>query len=464
MMKTSLDKFFNPESVAVVGASGTPGKLGYIAIENLKILGYTGKIYPINPKANEILGFKAYPNVKDIPGPVDVGLVLVPAEIAVVVIRDFAEKGIKHAVIVAGGFSEVDIKGAEMQKEILEISRKVGMRIIGPNTTGILSMVDRFSTTFQTGIEFRPGPAAFIAQTGNFASITLKWILSKEQFGISRVIGLGNKIDVDDADALEYLETDVKTKVIAMYIEGIKNGRRLIEVGKRVTKKKPVLALKSGRTSAGSKAAHSHTASLAANDTIVDAAFKQAGIIRVDNYMDLVQLTKAFVFQQPPKGNNVGVISPSGGLGVITADACERSGLKIATLTEDTLNKFRKASPPFINVGNPYDIWPSVSQIGMDAAYKVAIDAVFEDPNVDAIIAGTMVTKGWVEFKDNSFFAAASRRHPEKPIVAFATSEWQLVNELQEDLEKQGIPTYTSPEMAARALTTMYRYSCIKSS
>jgi acyl-CoA synthetase (NDP forming) len=180
--------------------------------------------------------------------------------------------------------------------------------------------------------------------------------------------------------------------------------------------------------------------------------------------MDLVQLTKAFVFQQPPKGNNIGVISPSGGLGVITADACERSGLKIATLTEDTLNKFRKASPPFINVGNPYDIWPSVSQIGMDEAYKVAIDSMFEDPNVDAIVAGTMVTRGWIEFKDNSFFAEASRRHPEKPIVAFATSEWELVNELQEDLEKQRIPTYTSPEMAAKALSTMYKYSCIKSS
>jgi acetyl coenzyme A synthetase (ADP forming)-like protein len=461
-MKTSLDTFFSPKSVAVVGASKTPGKLGYIAIENLLKIGYQGKIYPVNPKVDEVLGLKAYPNVKDIPGPVDVGLVLVPAEAAVSVIKDFAEKGIKHAVIVAGGFGEVDEKGAKMQREILDVAGKSGMRIIGPNTTGLISTPSRFSTTFQAGVDLRPGPAAYIAQTGNFASITFKWILSKEHFGISRVIGLGNKCDVDDADALEYLESDPETKVIAMYIEGLKDGRKFVEVAKRVVKKKPVLALKSGRTSAGSKAAHSHTASLAANDVIVDAALKQAGVIRVKNYMDLINLTKAFVYQQPPRGNRVGIITPSGGLGVITADACESSGLEVARLTDETLNKFKKASPPFIDVGNPYDIWPSVSFVGMDEAYKVGIDSMFEDKNVEAIIAGFMVTKGFTELKDNSFIASASRRHPEKPIIVFATSEWEMVDKMQADLEKQGVPVYISPEMAAEALATLYRYSRIR--
>jgi acetyl coenzyme A synthetase (ADP forming)-like protein len=463
-MKTSLDTFFSPKSVAVVGASKTPGKLGYIAIENLLKIGYQGKIYPVNPKVDEVLGLKAYPNVKDIPGPVDVGLVLVPAEATVSVIKDFAEKGIKHAVIVAGGFGEVDENGAKMQREILDVAGKSGMRIIGPNTTGLISTPSRFSTTFQAGVDLRPGPAAYIAQTGNFASITFKWILSKEHFGISRVIGLGNKCDVDDADALEYLESDPETKVIAMYIEGLKDGRKFVEVARRVVKKKPVLALKSGRTSAGSKAAHSHTASLAANDVIVDAALKQAGVIRVKNYMDLINLTKAFVYQQPPRGNRVGIITPSGGLGVITADACESSGLEVARLTDETLNKFKKASPPFIDVGNPYDIWPSVSFVGMDEAYKVAINSMFEDKNVDAIIGGFMVTKGFTELKDNSFIAAASRRHPEKPIIVFATSEWEMVDKMQADLEKQGVPVYISPEMAAEALATLYRYSRIRAS
>lgn len=463
-MKTSLDTFFDPKSVAVIGASNTPGKLGYIAIENLMKIGYPGKIYPVNPRVSEVLGLKAYPNVKDIPGPVDVGLVLVPAEVAIGVIADLAEKGVKHAVVVAGGFGEVDEKGASRQQQMVEIARKAGMRIIGPNTTGIISSPARFSTTFQAGVELRPGPAAYISQTGNFASITFKWILTKEHFGISRVIGLGNKCDVDDADALEYLERDPETKVIAMYIEGIKNGRRLIEVARRVAKKKPILALKSGRTSAGSRAAHSHTASLAADDTIVDAAFKQAGIIRVRNYMDLVNYTKAFVYQQPPRGNRVGVITPSGGLGVITADACEISGLQVARLSEETLEKFRKASPPFIEVGNPYDIWPSVSLLGMDEAYRIAVESMFEDKNVDAIVAGFMVTKGFTELKDSSFISAASRKHPEKPIVVFATSEWEMVDRMQADLENQSVPVYTSPETAVEALATMYRYSIIRAS
>jgi len=463
-MKTPLDTFFDPKSVAVIGASNTPGKLGYIAIENLMKIGYAGKIYPVNPKVGEVLGLKAYPNVRDIPGPVDVGLVLVPAETAIGVIADLADKGVKHAVVVAGGFGEVDEKGASRQQQMVDIARKVGMRIIGPNTTGIVSSPARFSTTFQAGVELRPGPAAYISQTGNFASITFKWILSKEHFGISRVIGLGNKCDVDDADALEYLETDPETKVIAMYVEGIKNGRRLVEVARRVVKKKPILALKSGRTSAGSKAAHSHTASLAANDTIVDAALRQAGIIRVRNYMDLINNTKAFVYQQPPKGNRVGIISPSGGLGVITADACESSGLQVAKLREETLNQFRKASPPFIDVGNPYDIWPSVSLIGMDEAYRIAVESMFEDKNVDAIIAGFMVTKGFTELKDNSFIAAASRKHPEKPIVVFATSEWEMVDRMQADLEKQSVPVYISPEMAVESLATMYKYSVVRAS
>ncbi len=462
MMKTKLDTFFNPKSVAVVGASTTPGKLGYVAVENLLNMRYPGKIYPVNPKASEIQGLKAYPNVKDIPGPVDVGLVLVPAEAVVGVVRDLADKGVKHAVIIAGGFSEVDEKGAKMQQELVEVSRKSGMRLIGPNTTGIVSIPGRFSTTFFR-VQIRPGPAAYIAQTGNFASITFRWIMTKEHFGLSRIIGLGNKCDVDDADALEYLENDPETKVIAMYIEGLRDGRHFVEVASRVTKKKPILALKSGRTPAGSKAAHSHTASLASDDAIIDAAFRQSGVIRVNNYMDLVNYTKAFVYQQPPRGNRVGMVTPSGGLGVIGADACQMLGLEIATFAEETLDKFRSASPSFIKVGNPYDIWPSVTQVGTDEAYRIAVESMFEDKNVDAIIVGFQITEGF-ELKDLGFISAASRRHPEKPVIAYATSDWRMVEQMRETLEKQSVPVYYSPEEAAQVLAAMYKYSLVRAS
>jgi len=295
LMRTSLDLFFRPKSVAVVGASPKPEKLGCIVIENLIKMGYPGKIYPVNPNYTEIQGLRAYPSVRDIPRPTDVAIILVPADAVIEVLKELAEKGVKHAVISTGGFSEVDEEGVKRQREIIEISRRSGIRIIGPNTTGIVSTHDRFSTTFVRGY-VRPGTVAYVAQTGIFGGLTSSLISTREYFGISRIIGLGNKVDVDDADALEYLENDPETKVILMYIEGLKESRHFLEVARRVSRKKPILALKGGKTPAGAKASHSHTASLATNDSIVDAAFKQAGVIRVSNYMDLVNYAKAFAY------------------------------------------------------------------------------------------------------------------------------------------------------------------------
>ncbi len=457
----SLDIFFKPKSVAVVGASPKPEKLGYIVIENLLKMGYPGKIYPVNPNYTEIQGFRAYPSVKAIPGSVDVGIILVPAEAVVEVLRETAEKGVKHVVISSGGFSEVDEQGVERQREILEIAKKSGMRIIGPNTTGIVSIPDRFSTTFVRGY-IRPGLVAYVAQTGIFAGLTSSLISSREYFGISRIIGLGNKVDVDDSEALEYLENDPETRVILMYIEGLKDSRRFMEVARRVSRKKPILALKSGRTTAGAKASHSHTSSLAANDAIVDGAFKQVGIIRVSNYMDLVNYAKAFVYQKPPRGKRVGVITPSGGLGVMAADVCQTVGLDLASFSDQTQNNLKEASPSYIEIGNPYDIWPSIVKIGADAAYKIGLESMFRDQNIDAILAGFGPAEGF-ELEDPSFISATSKENPDKPIVTFATGDWGKVEKIRETLEKQSIPVYYSPEEAAQALTVMHRYSRIRS-
>ncbi|MCZ2845384.1 MAG: CoA-binding protein, partial [Candidatus Bathyarchaeota archaeon] len=298
--------FVEPKSVAIVGASTTPGKLGYVVVENLFNIGYKGKIYPVNPKGGELLGLKIFENVKKIPEVVDVANILIPATAVPDVVKDLAEMGVKNVVISSGGFTEVDEEGAKMQNEIVKTAKEAGMRIIGPNTTGVISAPANFSTTFTSVDELRVGGASYVSQTGNFGSVTLTWIMTREHFGISRVIGLGNKCDIDDADALEFLGEDPKTKVIGMYIEGLKDGRRFIETGKKAVKRKPVLVLKSGRTKAGAKAAASHTASLAADDAIVDSALRQSGVIRVDNYGDLVNYAKAFIFQPPPKGNRVG--------------------------------------------------------------------------------------------------------------------------------------------------------------
>jgi len=460
MMRESLDVFFEPKSVAVVGASPKPEKLGCIVIENLINMGYPGKIYPVNPNYAEIQGLKAYPNVKDIPGRVDAGIILVPAEAVVEVLRELVEIGVKHAVISSGGFSEVDEEGMKRQRELVEISKKSGMRIIGPNTTGIVSTPGRFSTTFVRG-DVRPGSVAYVAQTGIFGGLTSSLISTREHFGISRIIGLGNKIDVDDADALEYLENDPETKVIIMYIEGLKDSRRFMEVAKRVSRKKPILAMKAGKTPAGARASRSHTYSLAANDMIIDAAFKQAGVIRVNNYMDLINYAKAFAFQQPPRGNRVGVLSPSGGLAVMSADVCQTIGLDLAKISDETMRKLREASPAIIEVGNPYDIWLSITKMGADSAYSIAIESMMKDDNVDAILAGFGPAEGF-QLKDPSIISAASKKNPDKPIVAYATGDWRLVERLREALEKQSIPVYYSPEDAAEALIVMYRYSRIR--
>ena len=459
LMRKDLDVFFKPESVAIVGASPKREKLGYAVIENLIRMKYPGKIYPVNPNYSEIQGLKAYPNAKELPETVDVGVILVPAEATVEVLRELVDTGVRRVVIVTGGFSELDKKGAKWQQEIAEISKNLGVRIIGPNTTGIVSTPGRFTTTFTRGAVKR-GSVAYIAQTGIFGGLVSSWISTREAFGISRIIGLGNKVDVDDADALEYLENDPETKVVIIHIEGLKDGRRFLEVAKRVSRKKPILTLKSGRTPAGVKASYSHTASLAANDAIVDAAFKQAGVIRVDDYLDLLNYAKAFAFQEPPQGKRVGIASISGGLGVMTADACERMGLEVARFTDRTLGKLREVSPPIIEVGNPYDIWPSISTVGANSAYRVGINAMMEDQNVDAILAGFGPAEG-IELEDPSVISCASRRNPNKPILAYAIGDWHMVEKTREALEKGRIPVYYSPEDAVQALSIMYRYSRI---
>jgi acyl-CoA synthetase (NDP forming) len=462
MTKLGLETFFNPKSVAVIGASKTPGKLGYNAIQNLLNIGYKGKIYPVNPKGGEVLGLKIYPNVKDIPESVDVGQILVPAPFVVDIIKDLAEKGVKYTVIITGGFTEAGEDGAKMEGEIIRIAKEAGMRIIGPNTTGIISAPANFSTTFLNFENMRVGGASYIAQTGNFGSITLLWILTKEHYGLCRVIGLGNKCDVDDADALEFLGEDPETKVVGIYVEGLKNGRRFIEVARKAAKKKPILILKSGRTKAGARAAASHTASLAADDAIIESALKQAGLIRVKNYIDLVNYAKAFIYQPPPKGNRIGVITPSGGLGVVMADTIENSGLSIKPFTGDTLKRLEKITPPLIKIGNPFDIWPAVSSIGNVKSFDEGLKAIIADPEIDGVILGFMQNKGVDELKDIDFIIETAKKYPDKPIVSFATGEYQLVEKIRKALETNPevrIPLYYYAEQACEVMSVMYKYT-----
>jgi len=285
-MSRALSYFFEPKSVAVVGASRTPGKAGNEILVNLLANGYAGKIFPVNPNGEEVLGFKAYRSVKDIPEPVDLAVFIVPAEKTLEPLKECAEKKVPAVVIASGGYAEVDNQGARLQEEIMAVARASGTRIIGPNTSGLTSTPASLTTTFFPLGKIRRGPISYIAQTGNFATHTMKWILTGENFGVARVAGLGNKIDVEDAEVLEYLGNDPETKAILMYVEGFRDARRFFNVAREVTRKKPVIVLKGGRTKAGAERAFTHTASLAGNESIIDAAFRQAGIVRLKRYVD----------------------------------------------------------------------------------------------------------------------------------------------------------------------------------
>jgi len=460
-MVSELKAFFHPESVAVVGASKTPGKAGHTVIANMLRMRYEGRIYPINPNADQVLGFKAYRTLKEIPGKVELAVIVVPAQVVVDVMRDCAEKGIRAAVIGSGGFSEVNERGAKLQNEIVKISGEAGIKVVGPNTSGIISTPGNFTTTFFPQEKVRRGYASYVAQTGNFATHTMRWITTAEYFGVSRVIGLGNKCDVDDADAIEYLADDPETKVIAMYIEGLKNARKFLEVARKVTKRKPIIALKSGRTAAGAQAAMSHTASLAGNDVVVDAALRQAGVIRATKYMDLVNFTKAFCLQPLPKGNRVALVMPSGAMGVITADACESLGLKVAKLSKSTLQRLTDISPRWIRMSNPVDIWAAAQIQGVEKAYKLGMEALLEDQNVDAVIATLMLVEGYstMDLK----FIPEINKYIDKPILITVTGDKQLYEVAKRELETRGVPVYLPLEPACEALAAMANYTRYRS-
>jgi acyl-CoA synthetase (NDP forming) len=450
-----LKSFFEPESVVVIGASRTPGKAGYEIMSNLRANGYVGRIYPVNPNADGIMGYKVYASVRDLPEIPDVAIILVPALATVEALEGCAEKGIKAVVVESGGFAEVDEHGAALQDRITEIARNNHMRIIGPNTSGVISTPANFITTFFPLGKIRRGSIAYLAQTGNFATHTMRWILSSENFGVSRVIGLGNKCDVDDSEALQFLGDDPETKVICMYLEDFKNGRRFIEVARGVSKKKPIIALKGGATTGGATAAVSHTASMTANDSMIDGIFKQAGVVRIHKYSELIDTAKALAFQPLPRGRRVAILAPSGAMGVLAADACEERGLKVASFSESTLLKLREISPTWIRVGNPIDIWAAVQTQGMERGYRLGMEAALNDDNVDAVISIMLLIRESAP-PSLDFVLETHRQNPGKPILISVTGDRELFDRAKTFLENNSIPVYRPVDEACEALATMH--------
>jgi acyl-CoA synthetase (NDP forming) len=455
MMKEEFSPFFEPKSVAVIGASATPGRPGNDVIRNILANEYRGKIHLVNPKGGEILGLAVLSSIADLPDGVDLAIIILAAKDTPAALRACADKGIRHAVLSAGGFAEVD-QGVQIQEELIEIIREKKLRVIGPNTSGHTSTPHQFTSTFFPLGKIRRGKVSYIAQTGNFATHTMKYILTGEHFGVSRVFGLGNKIDIDETEALEYLAEDSETSAIVMYLESIKRPRKFLEVAREVTRIKPVVMLKSGSTEAGRHAAVAHTAALAAEDRLIDAMLRQAGVVRIWDYTHLILAGKAFSMLPLPRGNRVSFLAPSGAMLVVMSDLCIRMGLDVPEIEPATVRRLQDISPPFIRMRNPVDIWASASVHGVEFGYREGMEAVMKDPNIDAVVPILMLTED-TGIPSYDFILDLKNRYPDKPLIVTFSADKKYMDECKNYLEPLGVPTFPEIEQPFEVLSILYR-------
>lgn len=471
-LQQQIDVFFNPKSLAVIGASPNVDKAGHVIfknfVENKRRGIFSGELYAVNPNEEMVLGARCYPSLSQIPGPIQVIVVVVPASAVLDVVSQAAEKSVKAAVIISAGFKEVG--NTTLQEEIVRIARRVDMRILGPNCLGVYdsrSGVDMLflpeTKVLQTGNEVvatprpLPGNLAVVSQSGAFGAAALDYLTGRE-LGISKFVSFGNKADVAEPEMLSYLQSDRHTRVILLYTEAISRGREFLNVAKEVTKTKPIIALKAGRTESGARAALSHTGSLAGTDAIYEKAFMQSGVIRARDMDEFFHLGKAFSAQPPAKGDGIAILTDGGGAGVMAADECEQKGITLAKLSTETIHGFEKLKetgkiPQFASHANPIDLTGSVTSDMFESAAKLLLD----DGAVNGlIIIGLHHAPGLHE--DFVTRVAATVWSFRKPSVSCDIGETEMALQIRSRFDKCGIPSYSSPEDAARAIAGLVRY------
>ena len=445
----TLKSIFEPDSIAVVGASASPGKWGNTILKNLLDGGFEGEVYPVNPRENEILGQTCYPSVLDIPEQVDLAVISVPSSLVFVVTEECGKKGIKGIIMITAGFSETGDKGRQLEEKLIEIVERYDMRLIGPNTLGVVNSKIGMNASIISRLP-DPGGISFITQSGTLGLALADWTMEMG-LGLHIVVSTGNKANIDDVDLLEYMDKDPNTNVIAMYVEGVNRGREFINVAKRISK--PILAVKAGRTESGSKAVFSHTGSLAGSDEVYSAAFKQAGIIRVEDIDDLFDSALALSVQPAPKGKRVGIISNGGGASIIASDACERMGLDIPGLEPETRERIKELVSGFASARNPVDT------AGMAAydVYNGIVSQMLLDPNIDAMIVIYVHTVMWDASIPARAIVDIHRGNCTKPVITC----WMggAGTEKGVDILKEGgLPNYPVPERAVKALASLVQH------
>jgi acetyl coenzyme A synthetase (ADP forming)-like protein len=447
-----LDYFFRPGSVAIVGASRNPKKIGHVMLRNLIEGKFQGKIYPINPKTDGMLGLPCYPSVLKVPGRIDLAVISIPAPLVPRTLDECGRKRVPAVIIISGGFAEVGNK--ELEEDCCKIIRKYRMRAIGPNCVGIFDPYSEVDTFFLPRYKLeRPGEGgiAFISQSGALGSVVLDWMAMKG-YRISKFISYGNAIDVDEADLIEHLASDPKTRVICCYFEGLKQGRKFYNTLSRVSGKKPVIILKGGTTQEGSHAVSSHTGSLAGSKAIHSAAFDQAGAIRARNLEELFDFARVLAYQPTPRGNRVQIITDGGGFGVLTTDWVIENRLSLARMDRKNMASLKKAFPPHVVLKNPLDLTGDADV----ERYRLAIDAAIKDPNVDMIAVITLFQIPTLTADITDVVSAAAGRSS-KPLVVIAAGG-RFTEVLKKTLEDSGVPTFSYPEKAARALRALYEF------
>lgn len=449
-MASSLDPFFKPRAVAVVGASRDPRKLGYIILDNLLRSRFDGRVYAVNRSAESVLNTPAFDSLASIGEPVDLAIVVVPAAVVVDVIDDCARAAVRAAVIITAGFREVGEEGAEREQRLVERARAAGIRLIGPNSVGIVNTFAKLNATFAESAPLSY-EVALLSQSGAVATAIIDWARAIGA-GFSKFVSLGNMADVNEVELVRYLADDTETRLIVLYLEGFSDARGFLGAARLVTRTKPIVAMKVGASAAGARAASSHTGSLASPDAIVDAAFRQAGIVRAYTMDELFDYTLAFSYLPLPRGPNVAIVTNAGGPAVMAADAIDRYGLRLARLAEQTSVRLASELPAAASVRNPIDLLGDARS----ERYRRALEVVLEDPGVDALVA--LLTPQAVTEPEQTArsIAHAARMHGKPVMGVYMGGDAVARGRVMLDLAR--VPAYFYPERAVRALAAMCSY------
>jgi len=449
-----LDDFFQPDSVAVIGASRDPEKLGFAVLNNLIEGGYEGRLYPINPKADEILGLEVYASVLEVPDTIDLALIVIPYSIVPGVLKECGEKGIPSVVVISAGFREAGREGLERERELIEIAQQYDLRLVGPNCLGVIDTETPLNATFAAGMP-PAGPIAFMSQSGALGTAVLDMAMAG-RVGFSKFVSLGNKADVNEIDLLNAWGDDPGSRVILIYVEGLPDGQEFIKVARRVTRHKPVVAIKSGVTQSGSRAVSSHTASLAGSESAYKAAFKQAGVTRAASMEQVFDYALGFAYQPLLQGCRIGIVTNAGGPGILATDALEHAGLQIARLSQETSVALKDYLPGAASAANPVDVLGDA----LADRFEQAIERVLDDPKVDGLIV-IVTPQAMTEIEKTAHalgrIATQKAKGLSKPVLACFMGEARIDAGVRV-LREYGVPNYPYPERAATALAAMDAY------